>query len=183
MADVEFFSAVDKVRGPSGEMQIASSMPAWYFTRNLELLEDDIRQTRNRLNSGQVPHGKEAQVKADLGRKEKKLTLLKESKPKFEGATKDVCAATFKELSKVLSESMPTRTEDQKGLVNPAVLLDIQSKPSIKVSGSVAEIAIRNGLKVSKDGKMSGNDASLLWKWTARVCEEDSNTERLRRDK
>lgn len=180
---VEFFSVIDKVDGPTGRGQIASTLPAWYFDKPIRDLEDDIRQTKRRLDQGNIPHNREMQVKAELRRKEKKLAVLKDSKPALDDKTTDACGNAYKELSGSIKEAMFTRTEDQKGLVNPAVLADRMSKPCIKVSDKVAEMAQKNGLLVSKDGKMSMTDASILWKINGRILDRETNVEVLRRDK
>ena len=180
---VEFFSAVDKVDGPTGKGQIASTLPAWYFEKNIRDLEDDIRQTKRRLDSGQIAHNKEAQVKVELRRKEKKLASLKDAKPVVDDKTRDVFAKVHDEMSESLSAAMYTREEEKRGTVNPARLADLMSKPSIKVSGKVAEMAASNGFPVSKDGKMSMTDLSIIWKSTGRILEKETNTEVLRRDR
>jgi hypothetical protein len=179
---VEFFSAMDKVDGPAGRGQIASSMPAWYFSKNIEDLEQDIAQTKRRLESGRIPHKMEGQTRAQLARMEKKLSELKDSKPNMgEGA--NVVGKMYKDLGKIIGERLPTRTENMRGTTDPAKLADLMSKPVIQVPDYIAQIAEKNGLRVSKDCKMSLTDASILWKMGGRLCDGETNVEVLRRDK
>lgn len=180
---VEFFSAIDKVDGPTGKGQIASTLPAWYFEKPIRDLEDDIRQTKRRLDAGNIPHNREAQVKAELRRKEKKLASLKDTKPVLDAKTTDLCSGVHKELSKSIQDAMFSREDDKRGLVNPAVTVDRMTRPCIKVSPEVAKMAVMNGFPLSKDQKMTMTDATLLWKMNGRLLDGDTNVEVLRRDK
>lgn len=180
---VEFYSEMDKAKGPTGNGQVASSLPAWYFQKQIRDLEDDIRQTQRRLEMGQVPHNKEGDVKSQLRKMEKKLDGLKNSNPKNDPETLDACSKAYKDLSKVLSSIMPSYNDDKRGRVNLSKQVDMQQTPSIVVPDYVAQMAVDNGFPITKDRKMRSTDVSLIWKMCGRMTDQETNTEVLRREK
>ena len=180
---IDFFSVHDKVRNADGHMQVASSLPAWYFDREINKLDEEAKSLKRRLDSGNIPRNAEGRMTAKLRKMEKKLSDLQNSKPKLDGQITDHLAKVHKELSGTLKEVMFTRTEDQKGTSNDAVLADRMSIQCIPVSDEVASLAVRNGIPVSSDKKMTLTDMTLIFKPVAKLLGRDTNVESLRRDK
>jgi hypothetical protein len=70
----------------------------------------------------------------------------------------------------------------KRGVVDAAEEARRMSEPIIRLTDKELAIARNNGIRVSKDGKVSRDGATLIWKFARRALGEPSHSEYLRRD-
>ena len=86
-------------------------------------------------------------------------------------------------MSGLLAGSMPTRQQGDRHQVDVGRLAEVMSTPCIKVGADVASMAVQNGIRITKDGKMSQNDVSRLFMWSGRLLGDETTLDDLRRDR
>ena len=178
---VSFFSESDMVIDKQGKKQIASEFPSWYNAQMMDELQEDIRRDEHALKNGYV---KEAQIPAVQERLKsylKKLDEIEASQPNFKGEKKDRVVRVTEYLGEQIRDKMFTRSQMQKGIADSHEEAKRMITPSILVTPEVAELAAACNVK-PRDGKISRDEASKIWKISRRAIDESCDTEELRRD-
>lgn len=178
-SNIQFFGAVDR----NSKGSVSSEMPAWYFDRQMELMQEEITKKQTALDMGFVARDSEGEYRANIEKETKRLDEIKASKPNLSDRDTDVCAKVYKELRTEIAPSMFTREEEHRNFVRPHEEHRINTLPCIKVSQKGAEIAKANGMDVSDKGELSRNNAVRLQMIIGRAIDSDVNIERLRKNK
>lgn len=171
---VQFFSSVD-IDARTGK--VSSEFPAWFFTQQMENMDDEIRSIEYRLENGDVPAASIPYYKNQLRRLKDRRDKIEASKPKMSAMERDFVAKSVDTLGEKISESMFTREEEQRGFADAHEEARRMSTPCIKVDPGFADAF---GIKTVK-GLVSRNDAVKMWKIGRRSLGDDVNVEILRR--
>jgi len=181
--DVVFFSETDLRKDAKGNITGRNcDYPRWYFPKMIQDKKEEIRQKKFAIDSGKYPQGRLSEAKESLAAAEKQLSKMEESLPDFT-SKRDLIVKMSEDLGKKIAETMPSRSEMQKGLDDPHKLIQIDTTPCIDVSASpnVRRMAEINGFKTVK-GKVTGGDAIKMWQLCRTAIGESGNAEWLRRD-
>ena len=99
-----FFQPIDK----------GSSMPSWYYERQIEEEEEWIKKNRNQLERQLVPPDKIEMLRSELKAREIRLSQIDEAEKTVKDmilADKDKAKKRFDSLAEAIADSMPTRDE------------------------------------------------------------------------
>jgi len=178
LESVQFFGAADR-EGKRSDGRIASEYPGWYFDVQLGDLKEEIEYKQDQIKRELVPPSELPYIKEELKKQEESLERIR-SKPKLKGKDEEEAGSFYKKLSTEIRESMPSRSEMKKGLVNVHEEARRMTEPIIDVRGKTKLLA--NMGITAKGGKISRTQASKAFKILGRVLDEPTNTEYLRRD-
>lgn len=177
---INFFGKADR-KGKNIDGMITSPYPAFYFRTQLdELIEDTDRKERH-LEKGLIPATEIPFAKAEIKRNRKRIDEIKEAHPRLKPAEKDEVYKAYKELEGLIADAMFTRSEMKKGLADAHEEARRMTEPIIDVKGK--EKFLHNMGITAQNGKISRNNAERAYKIMGRVLGENTNTERLRRDR
>jgi len=171
---IRFFGEVDLDR----DGKITSDMPAWYFERHIDEMEEGILRKENQLARGAIAADNVPMIKEEIKAEKAKLRKIKESKPTLTGNQVDRCWRVYKSLTEQIQASMPTRKQSKDGLVNPYDELKRLKQKHIKIDPEIAKAC---GVKAVQ-GKISGDEANKCYQIIGRTLGENTNVEALRRD-
>lgn len=171
---IEFFGNVDKNK--NGE--ISSDMPAWFFDVHLEYLEEEVAKKKRRIDRGEIPPDNALMVRQEIVNQEDRIKEIKSSMPKLKGGQKDMIYKQYCILQNEIATSMPTRRDNVEGYTNPREELKRMKTQHIPVNQELAKAC---NVKVVK-GKVSGDDASRMYKMMGRILGENENVEKIRRE-
>ena len=115
-----------------------------------------------------------------LERAKKKLYDLEQVRPDFE-KQKDAIAKMTRLAGSVIGDVMPSRDDETRGLADAHEVARAWTELCIKVPDEVAQVAIQNGKRVSKDGKMNLVELTQIWQMGREALGETRNAEVLRR--
>jgi len=182
---IQFFGKVDK-RKQDGK--IASEYPAWYMRSQIEELEESINRKERELQRGTIPPSEVMYAKAELEKEQKRLGEIRESEPKLTDAERDSISKVYKELGKEIQDTLFTKTDMMKGLADAHEEARLMVGDVISVKDKAfAEMCEACGIPLEREGKarraISRNEASRVYKIIGRYLGENTNIERLRRDK
>ena len=176
---IQFFTAHDINK----EGRIVNCYPVYYNHREVEDLKEEIRmyETKLALPSGfgamRATYAEDAQK---LERAKKKLYDLEQVRPDFE-KQKDAIAKMTRLAGSVIGDVMPSRDDETRGLADAHEVARAWTELCIKVPDEVAQVAIQNGKRVSKDGKMNLVELTQIWQMGREALGETRNAEVLRR--
>lgn len=174
MGDIHFFGKVDKNK----DGVIASQYPAWMMETHVEELKRAIEEKELKLANHMVEPEDMMYIKAELDREKKRLVDIESSKPTLSGEQKDKVYSNYKDLAGKIADSLFTRDEMMLGLANPHEEAHRMVDPIIPINPEIAEAC---GVE-SRDGKVSRNEATRIFKILGKVLGEETNVEALRRD-
>ena len=183
ISDVQFFGRPDKVLNKeTGEWQISSSYPAWYFERHIALLKEDYDRCERAL-----PWAEQAEVpnlKANMERIKKRIKEIDESKPILNDRLKSLCFRVYQKCQKAIEESLFSRSDMLKGLADPHEELRRQKDPIFGGFNERGEEATLFRLLniIHQGGKYSRDQLVKTYKILGRLLGEDISVERLRKD-
>ena len=166
--------------------KIGSSVPAWSMTTHLENLEEETASKRRQLERGQILPDRIMEVRAEIEREEKRIQDIKDSKPKLNERQENELWAHYKSLGKDIGNAMFSRDDMKLGLANSHEEARRVSQPVMKVDERVADFCSANNIPVTekRDGlHITRKGAELAYKYIGRYFNENSNTERLRKNK
>jgi len=179
--DIQFFGSVDR-KGKVDSGKVTSAYPAWYFTTHLEDLKEGIDRKHRAIQRGEIPASELDLAKIALKKETERYENIMMSRPKLDGKDVDDLAKVYKELEKDIQDSLFTRSDMKKGLVDVHEEARRMSEPIINVGGNV-ELLREMGVNIPKEHKMvSRNQASKAYKILGKLLGENTNVERLRRD-
>ena len=177
---IQFFGSVDR-KGKTKDGAITSEYPAFYFHTQYEELKEETEKQERQIELGLVPASELPYAKAEVERNIKRLEDIVKANPNLTGPQKDAIHGVYKDLAEQISDSMYTRTDMKKGLVDAHEEARRMSQPIISIKGK--EKFFHNmGIKATS-GKISRNQASKAYKIIGKVLGENTNTEHLRRDR
>jgi len=103
-----------------------SAKPAFCYPQRIEDYESNVRKMERALSEGAVSPTKKMEFKYELEKKKKHLDKLKESvsnADKVISEDPDAWAKKRMELAAEIKDGMPSKTDYEKGRVNPYTLL------------------------------------------------------------
>jgi len=172
---IEFFGKADK----DSHGKVRSEYPAWMLTVQERELSENIKDLEGSLAD---PVRREmidvTTNMEELRRAKEQYQSIQKSKPKLTGKEKDVVAENYKELSERIGASMFSYDETKRGLANAHKEAERMTEPCIEVNVELAEAC---NIVPDKNGKVSRNDATKMWKIFGRVLDAPTNVEGLRR--
>ena len=163
--------------------RIKNAYPTHYNKKQADDLREEIRMYENGLEKGYFDKARYGEVTSKLKQAKEVLDQIEASRPNFE-KQKDSIAKIVKDAGELIRDAMYRRDEDRKGLVDPHEVARRWSTPCIKVSDEIATVALNNGKKVTKDGKMNLVELTQLWQYGRDAVDEglSRDAETLRRD-
>jgi tellurite resistance protein len=181
LKDVEFFGTEDRRLGRKDE-PIVSEYPSWYFKVAMEELKESIDRKKRALESGNIPRSEIPYAEEELKRESKKMKQIISSVPKLNGADKDSMAKIYKKLKSAIGESLFTSYQMKKGLADAHEEARRMIEPIIDFKEE-AEVMIASKMGITpREGRISRNEASRVFKIIGRLIDEPSNVEVLRRE-
>ena len=184
MSEIKFFGEVDI--HPT-KKHISSEYPAWYFSKALENLEEDIGRIERQLGRGQVPADKVPIFRERLAQFKERHDKIIESIPKLSDAEKDDLAKSRKELAKIIREGYFSRSSMMKGTADPQKEADRMSKPMVALKPEFVDLMKGCNVRISEDGKVPREGLVKAWKMAGKLLnlhggDEETNAEILRKD-
>jgi len=153
---------------------------------HLENLDEEVASKRRSLEKGEIPPDKIMEVKAELEREEKRVSDIKESRPKLTEEEEKRVDEAHKYLGTAVSEALFTRSEMKLGLADAHKEADRISKPCIKIPDNMVEMCRDNNIDVygkEKNYHLTRKGAELMYKYCGMYNGGNTNTEWLRKDK
>lgn len=176
---VKFFGKIDINRKGA----IASEIPAWSMTAQLDDLREGLARKKRSIERGEIPLDGIPQLREEIRVEEEKLIKIEDSRPHLNDTQENEVNRVRKSIAKKISPTMFTRTEMRQGLADPQDEAKKMVQPIIKLDKGEIAMCEANEIPVSKDGMVSRNQASKLYKLTQRYFGESGNIEYLRKDK
>jgi hypothetical protein len=175
----KFFGEADRTR----DGRIKSDYPGWYQEQHLEDLRESIAQQERALEQEAVPPERKGQYRERLKQEKERLEQIEASKPIFVGIQKDKMANIRKEIGQKISDAQYSRSQIERGLINPHEEARRMTEPCIEVkSQEEAEILKECGARINEKGMVTRTEAEKAWKIVGRALGEDiTNVEALRR--
>jgi hypothetical protein len=178
-SEIQWFTEVDL----NDKGKVASDYPAWYFSVHVDELAEDIRGLENAIEEGVYIGKKKRDALKQLETKKHRYEVITNGKPKLDGPVKDKVARSFNELGEDIKRSMFSYDESWKMTADAHEEATRMVNPCIPIKDDVVgSFAKERGMKVV-DGKVSRNDASIIWKCFAKALGEQTDIEHLRRIK
>jgi hypothetical protein len=183
MSEIKFFGEVD-LHPKKGN--VASQYPAWYFDRPLDELYEDIGKMERALTRGAVPVDKVSEFREKLAQNKARYEKIMAAVPTLSDVEKDKLAKTRREMGKMISEGLFTRSQMMKGTVDAHKEAERMIKPMIPVRPEMTELLRACNAKVV-DGKISRDGLVKAWKMVGKLLnrhggDEETNSETLRKD-
>lgn len=159
---------------------IASTYPMWFFDRVREELENDIVVMENQIKRSYVPEERVPEYRENIKRLKHKLQEMDDAIPKFNSKIMNFINDVIPTLTEKLVNSLPTRTEMEKGLIYPEEEARRMTTPCILLNEK--EIRWAKACNVSPHkGMVSRTQLEVMWKIGRKILGEDTNIERIRR--
>jgi hypothetical protein len=163
--------------------KIKSEFPAWYYPQQIDELKESIRHKERLIEQDMVPASEKQITKSRLAQEKERLTKIEEHMPKLTATEQDSVHKMTKELGNKIGISMFSRSEMERGTADAHEEARRMSEPCIEIK-TEAEVELAKECNISiKNGKVSRDEASKMWKLSRRMLGEMSNVEILRRDK
>ena len=175
---LKLFGEIDRQR----DGRISSEYPAWMNTVQVRNLGREITRIETALRRGHIPHDRVWNEKETLEMLKVKLHKIEESKPHLSDREKDRMDKLYKAMSKEISALMPTRSMNERGLVNSHDEVKLMTEPCIAVPSDLHDIVMEAGVSMI-GGKLSRNAATKVFKIAGHLLEKPTNVEWLRKDK
>lgn len=182
---MEMFNKIDRNRNGV----ITSQYPAWYSAIRLDDLEETVARKARELDSGLVPPNKIPEAREELKREQEKLEAVKDSKPVLDDKSKDTLYASYKQLSKLIKDTLFSYDEMHKNLASPHEEANRMKKPIIEVKNeNLKGLAEACGVSLKKRNDKKGSfitrdGASKMFKIAGNLLGEATNIEVLRPNK
>lgn len=174
---INFFTEIDLDKNGNPK----ASYPFYHNPRHLEEIKEDKRRLEKAIASGFVDADHLPEAKQRISQYATQLEALEKHMPAMEKNI-DRIDKMSKSLSDVIAPSMFTRKEMRDGLVDPHEEARRMSEPIIILPSEICSTAIKNGIPVGKDRKVSRDNAVRLWQMCQRKLDRSPDAEYLRRD-
>jgi len=172
---ITFFGKVDR----NNRGNISSEYPAWALKAQFDDLKESVSRNERLLESGNVVPSERPYLVETLEKEKRRLNEIEESMPKLTTKQKDDAYAAYKELSNKIAESLFSRDEMRLGLADAHEEARRMVNPVIDVDPKFAAAC---GV-TPKNGKVSRNEASRMFKIMGAYLGEKTNVEYLRKDR
>lgn len=158
--DIQFFTEADY----NDKGKIAVDLPAWYFDKNIQELEENINTLTRQINDGVYTGTKKRDAERRLNLCQGKLDKINEGTPQLKGQIKDKVASSCKELGDRIADSWFSYDSHWKQTADPHEVAKRINTPCIEIKDqAVYSFAKQRGMEI-KNGKISQNNANLVWK-------------------
>jgi hypothetical protein len=174
---INFFTEIDLDKNGNPK----ASYPFYQNPRQLEEIKEDKRKLEQAVAKGFVDTDHLPEIQGRINQYSKQLEALEKHNPDM---TKNIdrIDKTSKALAEVISPLMFTRKEMREGLVDPHEEARRMVEPCVELPKEVCETAIKNGVPVGSDRKVSRDNAVRLWQMCNRTLGKSTDAEYLRRD-
>jgi hypothetical protein len=174
-SDFQFFTEVDFNQYDN----VGSMFPAYTNLTLIEDLKNDISKSEIALNNQNISPERRAAVSKELNIKKERLHVIESDVPKFD---KDKLNTARKDMEEIISSSLFTRSEMEKGLADAHEEARRMVDKTITVPDHIANILSGCNVKINPDDKrVSRNELVKGWKTIKKIFGENSNVEQLRR--
>ena len=171
---IQFFGEADL----NDQGGIKSEMPAWYFERHIDFMENNISRKQKMLDRGGIASDQVPRVREEIKAEKKKMKSIQDSRPVLTDTQQNRCYKAYENLARQIKETMPTRKESKDGLVDPYSEMHRMKDKHITVDPTIASAC---GVRPDH-GKISGDEANKCYQILGKILGENTNAERLRRD-
>ena len=185
---LQFFGSPDMAYSKEeGVHKVTSSYPAWYFVNKIEQLKEEIASYESSLMHTDDEERK-ARMRDRINRLKKRLKEILDSKPKLTADQRSLLGDMYIRYGKLISDFFFTRDEMEKGFASPHEVYR-RSKDfmygeasGVLTSQEEKQVLINLNVKIVSN-KINGDDIIRVWKIIGALLDEETNPERLRRDK
>lgn len=174
---INFFTEIDLDKNGNPK----ASYPFYHNPRQIEELKEDKRRLEKAISSGFVDADHLPEAKSRIAQYTQQLEAIEKHKPEMEKNI-DKIDKMSKTLAGVIAPSMFTRKEMRDGLVDPHEEARRMSEPIITLPPELCSTAIKNGIPVNGDRKVSRDGAVRLWQMCQRRLDRSPDAEYLRKD-
>ena len=178
--DIKIFSEMDLIKTKDGQV-IGSEFPAWYHDNMVDELKENIRQDEYQLDKTDMPADRRHTTRERIKKNKERLEQILETTPELDDKQKDYLNKLRKDLGNEISRLMFTRSQMRNGLADAHTEARRMVEPSIKVTGSLYDMAKACNVRIIGD-KISRTSAEKVWKICSKRLGEISNTEALRKE-
>lgn len=173
----KIYGDVDRTK----EGKLKSDYPSWMFPQQKEELEESVRHKEYQLDNDLIPPTEKNFAREGLQREKKRLDEINESTPRFSDVERDQICKVWKSLGKKIGELMFRRSDMEKGLADAHQEAKRISEPCVVLDELEISFIRSCEIGISSNAKVSRGGAEKAWKIAARILDENSNTEILRR--
>lgn len=152
-----FFGAIDR-KNNADDGEILSEYPAWMHTKNIEIMEEEKNSLERQVKLREIDPAEMMYVRNKIKNMEDRIAMLKDSKPVV-GDNENEMYKEYKELKDKISETMPSRVDVEKRLVDSHKEAAFMESPCIKVN---PELAAACNVKTDNSGMVSRNGAAKM---------------------
>jgi hypothetical protein len=167
------------------EGYITADYPAWYFGegRQMEDLRKEIKDLGSALDVGAVSAEDVVRRTEDLADMKARLADIENSKPVFTGKDEVDLAKLRKDIGQKIGQALFTYDDMMRGTADAREEARRMKQPCIKLTKEQQALAINCEMNVSKDGKISRDDASRIYQMASKLLGESGMVENLRKEK
>jgi hypothetical protein len=176
-SDFQFFSESDFNKHGS----VGNFMPSYLNPSLVDELKREISEEEMAINRQDLSPERRVILSNSVEKKKERLENITSNVPELD---KDKINKASKELGKMISDAMFSRYDMRTGIADAHEEARRMSEPCIPVNGEIANILQGCNIRVDKDNpKVTRTQLEKAWKIVNRYLGENSNTERLRREK
>lgn len=170
----EFFGLVDR-RDRRQEETLTGHFPAWYFDQNIEELKESISEKENAIKQGLIIPEQEQIVTHELNKEKKRLVDIEASMPKLNGGQQSRMNKVAQEMLEQIRDSSPYRDDYMYGTsFSPHKELNRWETQYVRTD---PEIAMACGIRPSREGKVTGQQAQTIVKILRKALGEDTHSD------
>ena len=174
---INFFTEIDL----DSKGNPKASYPFYQNPRQLDEIKEDKRKLEQAVSKGYVDADHLPEVQSRINQYSKQMEALEKHNPDMT-KNMDRINKLSKTLADVIAPTMFTRKEMKEGLVDPHEEARRMVEPCIELPKEIRETAIKNGIQVGSDGRVSRDNAVRLWQMCNRTLGQSTDAEYLRRD-
>ena len=171
---IQFFGEVDL--NPEGGR--VADVPSWCFDIHIEEMQETIDRKRRQIELGIVTQESVHLMREEIKMEQDRLDQIVASRPKLTGNQQDKVYNAYNKLGQRIRDTLPTRKENEDGLINAHDELRRMKDKHISISPEIAKACMVKPV----NGKISGDEANKCYRILGSALGENTNVERLRRD-
>ena len=171
---IQFFGEVD-LNSEGGRV---ADVPSWCFDIHIEEMQETIDRKRRQIELGIVTQESVHLMREEIKMEQDRLDQIVASRPKLTGNQQDKVYNAYNKLGQRIRDTLPTRKENEDGLINAHDELRRMKDKHISISPEIAKACMVKPV----NGKISGDEANKCYRILGSALGENTNVERLRKD-
>jgi hypothetical protein len=161
---------------------IASEYPAWSHMRQVDILEQEIRELGGSIKSGRFSSEEVHEMRAKKANLESRHDTIMGSKPKPNDSERNTLWKLYKSFGSKIQNTLYTRSDMKYGLASAHEEARRMKRPCITLDPEEFGIALTCNVTPDTNRMVSRDQATKVFKLLGKILGEPSNVEVLRRD-